>query len=590
MHESRPPVNAVRNSMPDFSRMPPEDLAPAIDALLAQSPSAMELAVAARALRDRRDGARPKASLRVPDGATAAALDDVLCCAGAAAGIDLGCDVGDIMQPPTEPQSVLNADLVLVQDDGGRTADDIALRAGTLVDLHREIAGTHLIIGIFVSPDEGDPASVAVTNRALRHAVTGKAGVSLLDCTWAAGPLDTGSRQPGTAGEDARMLSTAAAIAIARPIVQIFAAMRAPPKKLIVCDLDNTLWGGQIGEDGAENLRIANGGPNSSYWQLQAMLKDLAASGMLLAILSRNTLEDIQAAFEARSEMPLALDDFAHVEASFAPKADGMAQLLDRLAVAPEHALYLDDDPIQRHAVRAAFPAIETPDEGGDPDALCNRLSLLLATTVSSHTEEDAIRTQSLRTARAVRDSIESAPDRAAMLAKLEMTLTPSPLDATGLRRLAQLSERVTQFTPGVLPVTVESLSEKAADNDYHLELFALRDIYADYGRIAGCIVRADGDNARIEGFFLSCRVFGRGIETALLASIEDWARGRGCRTLTVEARRTDRNGPFHTFLEEGAFVAEPAADGVIARKTLSDSTTTSPPYLTVDERVTAAP
>jgi FkbH-like protein len=314
----------------------------------------------------------------------------------------------------------------------------------------------------------------------------------------------------------------------------------APRCKLVVVDLDETLWGGRLGDDGCDGIDLDPAGPGRHFLRLQAFLAGLRANGILLAIASKNEPAAVREVFDRRGEMMLRFDDFAATEIHWEPKSSSLARILDRLQLSTAGVVFLDDDPVQRAEVRRRFPDIAVPELPADP---AQRVAMLLGTGLFDHrvaTGESRERHRMYAANEARAAAQQDAGDYQEFLRSLKMTMQGAPLE-DARERVSELIQKTNQFN---LTTRRHNWSELAAAiRDGFGRCYRLTDRFGDNGIVSVVAVARDSDtDARIDLWLMSCRVFGRKVEDAVLADIVARARSLGARRLIGEYAPTAKN------------------------------------------------
>jgi FkbH-like protein len=311
--------------------------------------------------------------------------------------------------------------------------------------------------------------------------------------------------------------------------------------KLVVVDLDDTLWGGRVGDDGYDGLDLDAAGKGRHFLRLQAFLAGLRQKGIVLAIASKNEPAAVKEAFARRAEMMLRLDDFAATEIHWEPKSSSIARILDRLKLSTAGVVFLDDNPVERAEVRRSYPDIVVPELPEDP-AL--RVPMLLASglfdrRVATTESRDRNRMYAENTAR--EEAKRDAGDYQEFLRDLKMVMQGLALDQAR-ERVLELIQKTNQFNLTTRRYNWAELS--AALRDGFGRCYRLKDRFGDNGIISVVGVSRDdsGDDARIDLWLMSCRVLGRKIEEAILADVAGRARMLGARRLLGEYRPTAKN------------------------------------------------
>ncbi len=329
-------------------------------------------------------------------------------------------------------------------------------------------------------------------------------------------------------------------------------------KKCLVLDLDNTLWGGTVGEDGLENLQLSLTPPGNGYLAFQQAILDHYHRGVMLAINSRNNPDDALRALRTHPNMVLKEDHFAAMRLNWNDKARNLEELAAELNIGLDSMVFLDDDPTNRALVRALLPQVETPDLPEDPAEYARFLNAQDYFPAEATTEEDKMRGNLYVTERLRKEQEKQYATKDEFLASLKLELMWSEDDESSLARLAQLTEKTNQFNTNKRPLSEDEIRAAMRHPSHHVFQGRLRDIFGDYGIVLFALIEERGDAWHIEQMLMSCRAFGRGIEEAFLASIADRAREEGVKHLTMAFAETPKNMPARSFIEKhfsaGAF------------------------------------
>jgi FkbH-like protein len=342
--------------------------------------------------------------------------------------------------------------------------------------------------------------------------------------------------------------------AAARDFAAVRQAVEGRSRKLIVVDLDDTLWGGIVGEVGWENLRI--GGHDAigeAYADFQRGLKALSRAGIVLAIASKNDESVALEALERHPEMILRRADFSAWRINWSDKAANILEIAAELNLDPSSIVYIDDSPAERGRVRSALPSVAVPEWPEDVFGYSSCLAQLSYFDKASITAEDRQRT-SMYVADAhrteSRNSFQSMED---WLQSLNLTVSVEELSTADLARAAQLFNKTNQMN-----LTTRRLSEpelwnwaRTAGNRFYV--FRVADNFGDYGLTGIVGLTADGSCMKIADFLLSCRVMGRGIEELMLSVAVNHARASGMTRITTEYIPTARNGPCLSFFKSAS-------------------------------------
>jgi FkbH-like protein len=328
--------------------------------------------------------------------------------------------------------------------------------------------------------------------------------------------------------------------AVLGALADALAGAIAPRCKLVVVDLDDTLWGGRAGDDGFDGIDLDAGGKGRHFLRLQAFLQGLRDKGTLLAIASKNDPATVQEVFAKRPEMMLRPEDFAAMEIHWEPKSSSFARILERLKLSTAGVVFLDDNPVERAEVRGRFPDITVPELPDDP---AQRVAMLLRSGLFDHrlaTAESGARNRMYveNEARAAAQNV--AGDYQEFLRGLKMVMEVSPLEAAH-ERVGELIQKTNQFNLTTRRYNWTELSGVLRDG--FGRSYRLTDRFGDNGIISVVAVARDAEaDARIDLWLMSCRVLGRKVEEAILADIAARARVLGAGRLIGEYIPTAKN------------------------------------------------
>jgi len=324
--------------------------------------------------------------------------------------------------------------------------------------------------------------------------------------------------------------------------------------KVVVVDLDNTMWGGVVGEDGPAGIRLGEEHPGAAYREVQRALLDLTRRGILLAIASKNNPADAMEVLEQHPGMLLRPQHFSAMRINWNEKTDSLREIAVELNVGLDALAFLDDNPVERHRVRAELPEVLVIDLPEDPwqyaatirdCPLFERLSL---------SEEDRHRSAyyAAEQQRAVLET--SCVTREDFLRSLQQVVEIAVVNQDTLTRVAQLTQKTNQFNLTTRRYSEQQINELARRPDCHVLSIRVKDRYSDNGLVGVAITRDSDDACEIDTFLLSCRVIGRGVETAFLAHLAGEARLRGKTRLEGWFLPTKKNSPACEFYSTNGF------------------------------------
>jgi FkbH-like protein len=366
-----------------------------------------------------------------------------------------------------------------------------------------------------------------------------------------------------------------------RGLVRSFSTLFRAPRKVLCTDLDNTLWGGILGEDGLEGIATGSAFPGNCYLEYQRYLKQLSSRGILLAIVSKNNDADVREAFEVRSaDLALNLDSFVATKISWNEKSASIRELAQELSLGLDSFVFVDDNPVECEAVRQQLPevaVIEAP--ALEPWRLVALLSDQPFFDAAVVTDDDVNRLNEYKAQAQRAELASSAGDRDEFLASLGIVCTFQSALQAPLSRAVQLLAKTNQFNLTTRRRSAAEVEEFASAAGGQAVVVRVRDRFGDAGVVGLALARHLGDSCFIDSLLLSCRVIGRGIETALLAHLGEHAIRNGAKVLVGEFIATKKNAPCADFYVEHGFTRRVSMDGVHSNSVFYElDLTASPP------------
>jgi len=337
-------------------------------------------------------------------------------------------------------------------------------------------------------------------------------------------------------------VSPAAQPLLARHTAAVIAAHLGLSRKCIVVDLDNTLWGGVIGEDGLSGIRLGGGPEGEAFIRFQEYLLALKQRGILLAVCSKNNEADAREPFEKHPEMRLKLEDFSVFVANWNPKPENLRRISSTLNLGLDAFVFVDDSPAERQAVRRMLPEVDVLVLPEDPAYYADALSRYLLLEPVSFTEEDVRRTEMYRARAEVAAIRQRAGSLEEFYQSLQMTAEIGEFDPINLPRIAQLVAKTNQFNLTTRRHSLAQLQEFARNPDCVHFWVRLADCFADHGLIGVMIAFRHGEELEIDTWLMSCRVIGRTVEATMLAELCRRAGELGCRAIVGTYIPTAKN------------------------------------------------
>ncbi|MBI3506493.1 MAG: HAD-IIIC family phosphatase [Proteobacteria bacterium] len=404
--------------------------------------------------------------------------------------------------------------------------------------------------------------AIAHLNAALREVAAEFAHVRLFD-------LAGFFAQEGAAGYDPRFdlfaLQPIAGCALggfARALRRSFGPLANPPAKVLALDLDNTLWGGVLGEDGVEGLAIGHDFPGSVFRKIQQEALALRARGVLLALVSKNEEADVREAFARLQDMPLKLSDFAAMRIDWNPKPDNLRAIADDLELGLDAFVFVDDQPFERAAVVAGTPEVRVLPTDGTP------LGTLAALRASAHfdqhrtTASDLGRAQDYALRRDRKELEHNATSRETFLRSLGLKARVASVDVGSLGRAVQMLAKTNQFNVTTRRHGEADLKRMLAQKSARLLTLSLADRFGDQGIVGLAIALPERDGgAHVDSFLMSCRALGRGAEETLWASLCRRLAEAGVSRLSAEYLPTPKNAQCADLFDRLGMVRLPGDD-----------------------------
>jgi FkbH-like protein len=326
-------------------------------------------------------------------------------------------------------------------------------------------------------------------------------------------------------------------------------------KKLLILDLDGILWGGVVGED---DVHIGESYPGNVYRDIQQMIKAAKDTGVLLAICSKNNVKDVEELFRVRADMPLCLADFVAVKCNWRDKAVNIREICSELNLDPESAVFIDDSPFERASLIHEIPQLLTPELPSQPYLLVPRIRNLLDEHFSTHevTAEDRQKSEHYRLRNSIQHQVAGGTvSMEAFLDGLGMRLAVREVDSATSKRFVQLTQKTNQFNLTTKRMTDSELADCLNRGDLAY-ILTVKDSLGEHGITGAALVHCepDGRKASIELFLLSCRILGRGIESAFLTVVINRLYQRGIQVVTSQFIPSSRNEQTANFYETFGF------------------------------------
>ena len=331
-------------------------------------------------------------------------------------------------------------------------------------------------------------------------------------------------------------------------------------KKCLVLDLDNTIWGGVLGEDGIDGIKLGGDYPGKAYHYFQEALLELGKSGVILTVCSKNNEEDVLEAWEKNPFMVLKKEHFATWRINWSDKATNIREIADELNIGLDSFVFVDDNPTERELIRQALPMVEVPDFPVQPYELPVFFQELVEKyfRVYSITTEDRKKTEQYKANAQRAQAQRSFVDFDSYLESLDIHLTIESANEFNIPRIAQMTQKTNQFNLTTKRYTDSDIHSRMQDG-WMIWCLGVSDKFGDNG-ITGAIM-VNGDE--IDTFLLSCRILGKGIENAFLQCILRLLKDQGMASIRAQYIPTQKNSQVKEFYERCGFTCEKEHDGI---------------------------
>ena len=357
-------------------------------------------------------------------------------------------------------------------------------------------------------------------------------------------------------------ISPKAAQSYGELVARLIGAQRGKSRKCLVLDLDNTLWGGVIGDDGLNGIRLGEGtAAGEAHLALQKYAKSLLERGIVLAVCSKNEPDIAEQPFLEHPEMALNRSDISAFVANFKDKAENLLAIANQLNIGLDSLVFIDDDPVERARVRQSLPEVAVPELPADPAHYVRCIANAGYFEAISFTEEDQNRnlqySENMRRD-ALRGVAQSLDD---FLMNLEMEVEYGPIRQVDLTRVTQLINKTNQFNINKRRYTAEEINRLAFQSDTITIRFRLRDRFGDNGLVCVMILQPDGadpSTMTIDTWVMSCRVFGRQFELETMNIAAETAQAVGARKLQASFVPLAQDKKFEEIFKSLGFHLQP--------------------------------
>ena len=340
--------------------------------------------------------------------------------------------------------------------------------------------------------------------------------------------------------------------------IDIIDSIEGKLKKCLILDLDNTVWGGVVGDDGWENIQVGHGlGIGKAFSEFQQWVKKLKNRGIIIAVCSKNDEDKAKEPFEKNPEMILKLDDISVFIANWDNKADNIRTIQKILNIGFDSMVFLDDNPFERNIVRENIPGITVPELPEDPGLYLEFLYSQNLFETASYSSADKDRTKQYQVEAKRVTAAKAFTNEADFLKSLNMVSDVNGFNSFNTPRVAQLSQRSNQFNLRTVRYTEDQITAIGKSDKYAAFSFTLEDKFGDNGLIAVIILEKQNEDVLfVDTWFMSCRVLKRGMENFSLNTIVAYAKANGFKKIVGEFLPTPKNGMVKDFYPNLGFKA----------------------------------
>lgn len=329
-------------------------------------------------------------------------------------------------------------------------------------------------------------------------------------------------------------------------------------KKCIVLDLDNTLWGGIVGEDGFNGIKLGPEPPGNAFMEFQRVLLSLHQRGIILAINSKNNFEDAIQVIKEHPYMILKEEHFAAIRINWKDKVTNMKELVKEINIGMDSLVFIDDDPVNREFVKSIFPEILVIDLSNDPSTYASTIENIIDFSVLKITDEDKNRGKMYLKQKMISELEESTPDLQTFLSQLDLKIIIKEVNEFTLPRVSQLILKTNQFNLTTKRYQESDIKNMIQDPNFIVGCAQVEDKFGDNGITGVFIIKKENEKEwRIDTFLMSCRIMGRDIEKGIMIYIVNTAKENNIEKIKADFLPTQKNKPIKNFLPNCEFKKE---------------------------------
>jgi FkbH-like protein len=327
-------------------------------------------------------------------------------------------------------------------------------------------------------------------------------------------------------------------------------------------DLDGTLWGGIVGEVGSDGIHLGPAAPGIEFVEFQRALLNLTRRGIILALCSKNNMDDAMAVIRHHKYMVLREEHFGSMRINWKNKADNIRDIARELNIGLDSIVFIDDNPTERELVRQLLPEVLTVEMPKDFSRYRSTLESLSDFELLAVTREDEMRAAQYQASGKRQATRSMAKSLGEYLCSLNIKVEIELADTKHLSRLVQLFNKTNQFNLTTRRYQAGDVDNFLKSKNARMYTLSVQDRFGDHGLVGIALIFLDGQTWKIDSFLMSCRVMGLSVETAFLAKICDDALGEDIQTLVGEYLPTSKNHPVKEFYATHRFNLDRDDDG----------------------------
>jgi len=342
---------------------------------------------------------------------------------------------------------------------------------------------------------------------------------------------------------------------LADEYIRFLKPLKGLNRKCLVLDLDNTLWGGILGEDGIDGIKLGNTYPGNAFVSFQKEILNLYNKGIILAINSKNNETDVMEVFNKHPDMILRTKHFASWRINWQDKVQNMIEIAEELNIGLDSIVFIDDSPVERELMKTNLPDVLTVDMPSDPVKYCSILRELTDFEILSFSDEDRKRGEMYHSQIERKKLQESSASLEDFYRSLDMKIVINLADSHSIPRISQLTQKTNQFNLTTKRYSESDIQSFTESSDYRVFYVRLFDKFGDNGIVGVSVLKKNNEiEWEIDTFLMSCRVLGRTVETAFLSFITDVVKKEGAKLLYGIYIPTKKNQPALDFYKLHGF------------------------------------